>query len=178
MTCDAFVASDMGSPESRAPLLAAFAVEGIPEPKGSLTAIVRGGRAVLVPGLNRKRKDGTRSDGRQRYERWCRSVTAAAVAYQAVNRRVVRDEEALIVELAFFLPKPPSTPRRVTRPNRKPDIDKLTRAVFDCLTKSGSIADDARIVRMIVDKRFAIDRTPRVEIFIRDAAGVSQGALL
>jgi Holliday junction resolvase RusA-like endonuclease len=177
VTADAFVHGDMASP-AQAPLLAAFTVEGVPEPKGSLTPIVRNGRAVLVPGLNRKRKDGTRSDGRQRYERWCRAVTAAATVYQAVNRRVVRDDESLIVEIAFYLPKPASAPRRVVHPNRKPDIDKLTRAVFDCLTKAGVIADDARIVRMIVDKKFAIDRKPRAEIRIRDATGAMQGELV
>jgi Holliday junction resolvase RusA-like endonuclease len=177
MTFPAFVHAEMGG-SSGLPLLAAFRVDGVPEPKGSMTAIVRGGRAILIPAYDTKRKDGTRSDSRKRHEQWVRSVTAAGVVYQAVNRRHVRDDEALVVELKFFLPRPPSLPPRVHYPIRKKDADKLARLVLDCLTKSGTIADDGRIVDLVVRKRFAIGCPPGVEIVIRDAAGVAQGALL
>ena len=65
------------------------------------------------------------------------------------------------VQLAFILPRPrghygvrglrPSAPRY---PGRKPDIDKLTRAVLDALVAGGGIRDDARVVRLHADKTY------------------------
>lgn len=48
-------------------------------------------------------------------------------------------------------------------PGVKPDLDKLVRAVFDALTQSGVIGDDAQIVRMIASK-FYVVRTPGVAV--------------
>lgn len=68
--------------------------------------------------------------------------------------------------LRFFLPKPKSAPkRRRTWPDRKPDLDKLVRAVLDALT--GVIyTDDARVVRFEELSKDYGD-PPRVEIVIR-----------
>lgn len=154
-------------------LLARFDVVGVPEPKGSMTAIVRGNRAVLIPASAPKRKDGTRSDVRQRYAAWCRSVTASARAWQLVKRRTIAPDEELGVDIDFYLPRPPSTHKRITRPNTKPDVDKLTRCVFDCLEAGEIIGNDSRIVSMHVEEYFAYsaahDRPPGARITIRNA---------
>jgi crossover junction endodeoxyribonuclease RusA len=60
------------------------------------------------------------------------------------------------VRLEFVMPRPTSTPKRSTPAAiRKPDLDKLVRAVFDAITSSGCIADDARIVQLNASKRLA-----------------------
>ena len=61
------------------------------------------------------------------------------------------------IDVLFILPRPQALP--VSRPTpamtKIPDLDKLTRAVFDALTMSGLIADDARITRLSAAKRYA-----------------------
>ena len=62
---------------------------------------------------------------------------------------------AVAVELAFVLPRPVSTPKRVTPPAiRRPDLDKLTRAIFDAITNV-VIADDSQVVALLATKRLA-----------------------
>lgn len=81
------------------------------------------------------------------------------------------------VEIVFTLPKPKSRPkRRVTYPDRKPDIDKLVRPVLDSLTAAGTIEDDARVISLKASKVFpgescdALD-VPGAIIRIRAAGG-------
>jgi len=148
-------------------IIADFTVDGIAEPKGSVSAFVRGKRAVIVQGGRRnKRKDGTYSDAPDRYRKWTRDVTAAATVWQAVHRRPLVDDEPLRVEIGFYLPKPASASKRVLFPIRKPDSDKLARCVLDALTKGGLIADDARIVDLIISKRFACEKGPHARIIV------------
>lgn len=62
---------------------------------------------------------------------------------------------SVAVEITFTLKKPAYAPKkRTSYPDRKPDLDKLTRAVFDALTTSGVIEDDARIVECVARKVF------------------------
>jgi crossover junction endodeoxyribonuclease RusA len=84
------------------------------------------------------------------------------------NKPALRDWTRSVndVVIDFFLPKPASAPkRRRTWPMRKPDLDKLTRAMLDPLVKVRLIADDARIVELRVSKDYASggDR-PRAEV--------------
>ena len=69
------------------------------------------------------------------------------------------------VSMSFTLPKPASAPkRRVTYPDRKPDLSKLVRAVEDALTDAGVWEDDARVIKCVSRKvfpgesPFALDR--------------------
>lgn len=52
----------------------------------------------------------------------------------------------------FYLkrPKKPQSPF----PDRKPDMDKLIRAIFDGITDGGTWEDDARCVRLATDKLY------------------------
>lgn len=52
---------------------------------------------------------------------------------------------------------------------RKPDLSKLIRAAEDALTGIVYV-DDARITRLVVEKRFAVDSPPRVEICVQPVA--------
>ena len=56
----------------------------------------------------------------------------------------------------FHLPRPTSRPKRDMLPDRKPDLDKLVRAILDALTGT-VIVDDARVVQIYAGKRYADD---------------------
>lgn len=114
-------------------------VEGTPIPQGSKTGYVRAGRAVLV-------------DASKRLKSWRSTVRAAAEEAIHCTDWEALDEPAG-ARLVFVLPRPKRP--RFSRPAVKPDLDKLTRAVFDALTDAGVWADDSRVVSMRVDKVYA-----------------------
>lgn len=72
---------------------------------------------------------------------------------------------AVSVCLSFVLPRPKSAPKRSTPPAAKrPDIDKLIRAILDAITDV-VVHDDALVVNLHAYKRLAeIGETPGVEI--------------
>lgn len=74
------------------------------------------------------------------------------------------------VDLEFVLRRPVSTPKRRTPPAiRKPDVDKLLRAVLDALT-GVAWTDDARVIDARSRKRLAeLGETPGVWIAITAA---------
>ena len=115
-------------------------IDGVPVPQGSKTAFVVGKdrpRAVVVD----VKKDSLRA--------WRDQVAAVvkAAGWSVVGHVPVR------VDLAFFLPRGKTVSR--VFPTTKPDVDKLTRAVFDALTESGVIADDSQIVTATQTKKYA-----------------------
>lgn len=69
------------------------------------------------------------------------------------------------VDLAFVMPRPKSAPKRSTPPAiKRPDVDKLARAILDAVT-GVVVADDSQIVRLVATKRIAeIGETPGVHI--------------
>lgn len=75
------------------------------------------------------------------------------------------------LELEFVMPRPAATPKRRTPPAiKKPDVDKLIRAVLDALTKV-VWADDSVIVEVRASKRLAeIDGQPGCRILVREAS--------
>lgn len=63
---------------------------------------------------------------------------------------------AVNVQLVFIMPRPLSTPKRTTPPaTKKPDLDKLTRAVFDAIGSAGIWRDDSQVIGAVVSKRIA-----------------------
>jgi len=63
--------------------------------------------------------------------------------------------EPAVVDILFRLPRPKSAPKRVTQPVKRPDVDKLARAVLDGLVDGGAFADDSQVVSLAAQKRFA-----------------------
>lgn len=62
------------------------------------------------------------------------------------------------VSLEFVMRRPKSAPKRTTPPAvKKPDLDKLARAVFDAISSSGVWNDDSQVVSARLKKRIAID---------------------
>ena len=64
------------------------------------------------------------------------------------------------VVIQFFLPRPVSLPRRVLWPAKRPDLDKLIRAVLDGLTEGGAWKDDGQVVKLGSEKLYAAGDTP------------------
>jgi len=135
-----------------------FAIEvlGVPAPKGSNRAMLRGGRAVFVPGGSRVNAENLKS--------WDHNVRMEALAELGPLLSGPKFVEvSLAVSIVFRLARPkghwspkgglkPSAP---IRPISKPDIDKLTRSTLDSLT--GLVFDDdSRVVKLTVRKEYAI----------------------
>ena len=120
---------------------AEFFVRGEPAPKGSYRAIENRhtGRATLIP-------SGSDADKR-RLRDWTREVVRTAKAYRAENGDL-RYTGPCRIDLTFWFPMSlnaaPSDRARGWCPKpTKRDKDKLERCVFDALTESGIIVDDA-----------------------------------
>jgi crossover junction endodeoxyribonuclease RusA len=125
-----------------------------PAKQGDLVCYGKGGRHILV------HKDA------DALEDWRGRVMKAVERYvdQTAN-----PGEPLDVGITWSLARPKShwgTGRNADRlkpsapayPTSPPDLDKLTRAVFDALTKSGRLGDDAQIVDAWIRKRWATTR--------------------
>jgi Holliday junction resolvase RusA-like endonuclease len=66
-------------------------------------------------------------------------------------------EGPVVLAITFTRPKPVSAPKRKpTWPHRKPDWDKLARAVSDGLKDGGAYKDDAQVVRAMVIKDYPV----------------------
>lgn len=129
-----------------------FFAGGPPVPQGSKNAYVRGGRAVLV-------------DANPRLKAWRAAVRSAAEAAIEDAGWETLDEPCR-VHLDFTMPAP-KRPRWAV-PAVKPDLDKLTRAVFDALTDAGVWRDDSRVVSMEVSKKYEDDEAvPGVWVEVR-----------
>jgi Holliday junction resolvase RusA-like endonuclease len=59
------------------------------------------------------------------------------------------------VHATFVLPRPPSAPKHRWAPYKKPDGDKLLRALFDAITAGGAWVDDAQVVTCSWSKVYA-----------------------
>jgi crossover junction endodeoxyribonuclease RusA len=123
--------------------LSAF-VPGRPAPQGSKTYLGRrGGRGVLVE--SSKAVKPWRADVRETFTRDGMPTGAFASAVP------------LVVMIVFVMPRPAATPKtRATPPAvKRPDLDKLGRAVLDALTSAGVFADDSQVVTLLTHKRIA-----------------------
>lgn len=129
-------------------------VQGVPAPQGSKTAY--GGTRA-----NGTRYTNVVESGKKKLEPWRAAVTAVAA-----GRGGAPPKTDVHVEMVFYLPRPrghygtgrnagrlkPSAP---TYCATKPDVDKLLRAVFDGLTDSGLLHDDAQVVSCYAVKKYA-----------------------
>jgi len=138
-----------------------FTVWGVPAPKGSKSAFPIRRKAtgkmgaVVVEGKTARQKD------------WAHRVEEVVQGLAATGVPMLDCPLALTV--TFYLPKPASAPkRRRTLPMRRPDIDKLLRALLDPMT-GVLVRDDARFVEIFAIKHYAEDSPdprPRAEVRI------------
>ena len=123
-------------------------IPGTPAPQGSKRHV---GRGVLV--------ESSKAVGpwRERIA-W---FTAQAMTTHPVTTN------AVTIRLDFVMPRPASTPKRVTPPAvKRPDLDKLARAALDAITGI-AIADDSQVIDLHATKRLAeIGEPPGLTITI------------
>lgn len=118
----------------------AFYVHGIPESQGSARAFVRGGKPIITT-TNKNLGD------------WRRLVADASQEHAQMLGG------SISLRLHFYLPRPKSTPKKVEWPAKRPDLDKLIRAVGDALT--GIMwADDSQICVIYALKNYADEAHP------------------
>jgi crossover junction endodeoxyribonuclease RusA len=97
-----------------------FSVTGLPQPKGSAKAFLpKGWTRPVITSDNKGLKAWEQA---VRYE-----------AQRAANGLFFQDEPVALT-VTFGLPRPKSLSRRVKAHTKRPDLDKLTRAVGDALT--------------------------------------------
>lgn len=113
-----------------------FTVPGKPEPKGSTRIVPVRGRAVIT-------SDNPKLKAWQHAIQW----TARSLAAPPFTG-------AVAVLLVFYLARPASLSRLHRHPARRPDVDKLARAVLDALTGE-LLHDDGQVVELYARKRFA-----------------------
>jgi Holliday junction resolvase RusA-like endonuclease len=116
-------------------------VRDTPQPQGSKRAFalrkagVPTGQAVVV------------DDNKPGLRNWRESVRAEV---QKVMDGRSPLEGPVVLAVTFTVPKPKSAPkRRVTWPEKKPDLDKLLRSVCDGLKSGGAYGDDAQVVEIV-----------------------------
>src|SRR5580658_8643816 len=127
-----------------------FTVRGVPVPQGSKRALVHRstGRAVVI------------EQGGQRHKDWRQDVKAAAREAMIWDTLSVPFTGPVGVSICFTVPKPKSAPKtRRTWPDKRPDLDKLVRAILDAITGE-VIADDAQVVQLLASKVYPGEDTP------------------
>ena len=127
-----------------------FTVRGVPVPQGSKRALVHRstGRAVVI------------EQGGQRHKDWRQDVKAAARWAMIWDTVSVPFTGPVGVSICFTVPKPKSAPKtRRTWPDKRPDLDKLVRAILDAITGE-VIADDAQVVQLLASKVYPGEDTP------------------
>lgn len=114
---------------------------GVPAPKGSTRSFVpKGWTRAITTGANPKTKP------------WQEAVKQAALDARGDALPI---EEPVALFVRFYLPRPKSTPKRITQQAKKPDLDKLLRSTKDALKDAGLYRDDALVVVAVASKHFA-----------------------
>lgn len=129
--------------------MTAFFVAGIPQPQGSKTAYVRGGRAVVVDKNPKLLKP------------WRAAVAKVAAATWVYGRPL---EGPVRVYAGFVFERPASVKRDY--PHVRPDLDKLLRALMDGITDAGVVwGDDCQVVEIETTKVYGAE--PGVHVVIK-----------
>jgi len=129
-----------------------FFVPGTPAPQGSKRYI---GRGISL-------------ESSKALPTWRHDIRTAAQDYATqVPWSMPFTGQPLTMGLVFVMPRPTSTPKRRTPPAiKRPDLDKLLRAVCDALT-TVLFTDDSAITRLTAAKRLAdIGETPGAHIVL------------
>jgi crossover junction endodeoxyribonuclease RusA len=129
-----------------------FFVPGKPAPQGSKRHV---GRGILI--------ESSKALGpwRERIAIVAREATGGA------GPRMFTAGDPLAVHIEFVMPRPAGTPKsRTPAAVKRPDVDKLARAVLDAITDV-LIHDDSAVVHLQATKRLAaIDEPPGADVTV------------
>lgn len=131
-----------------------FQVRGIPQPKGSTKAFMRPGmKYPVVTNDNLKTKP------------WAEGVRLVAQQHAPS----LPWDGAVELSVYFFLVRPKSLPKKALHHIKKPDLDKLLRAVKDAL-KGVIYLDDSQVMEVQAKKTYATNTmAPGVMVVARRA---------
>ncbi|MGZ4610442.1 MAG: RusA family crossover junction endodeoxyribonuclease [Actinomycetes bacterium] len=113
-----------------------FTVYGDPRPQGSKRHV---GRGILV------------ESGGQAFHDWRYDMTCAAREAMSARQPLTGPVE---VRATFSLKRPASAKKAGAYHAKRPDLDKLLRALLDALQASGVVEDDGQVARLLVTKTY------------------------
>lgn len=135
-----------------------FKVYGVPVPQGSMRAFNVNGRARI--------SQGGSAESRRKLGDWRQAI--GEEARRALPEDATLLEGPVYVTVSFLLPKPKSAPKKLRHCTKKPDLDKLLRALLDAL--SGVIfTDDSQVVSLTAAKSYAIECRPHADVLVMSA---------
>lgn len=149
-------------------------VAGVPAPQGSKRGYARRGRGGKL--------HVSLVESSERVKPWREDVQQAFIAlpYGASVLTRFPAHRPVVIKIVFVMPRPKATPKTKATPAavKKPDLDKLIRAVLDALTKTdtwaGVYADDSQVVTVAAHKRVAeLGETPGAMIHVEPASAAS-----
>jgi len=137
-------------------------IPGVPAPQGSKRHVGNGIMVEMSKGV----------------KPWRESIRSALIT--SAGQPVERFGGAVIVHCEFVMPRPKCLAKRVTPLHvKRPDRDKLKRAVNDAITSAGVICDDSADCGGACVKRYAeIGEVPGLRLRITDATADAWRALL
>lgn len=145
-----------------------FVVVGVAHGKGSTKSF------AYVPKEGGRPRVKTMNDN-PKTAGWASTIAnCAALELQRAEHRGLVFDAGVELEACFHLPRPQalltkSKAGRVFPHTKKPDLDKLARAVKDALTRVVWL-DDSQVTDLFVHKRYcSAGEFPRVEIVVRAA---------
>ena len=133
-------------------------VGGEPVPQGST-------KSFYIKKLNRV----VTTHGNKNTNRWRERIAHEAQATDKTREVSFFDANRALgyaVEAKFIFTKPKSTPKKVKLNTKRPDLDKLIRAVLDGITDV-LIPDDAQVVSRTCDKCYGENEPPGLRIKVR-----------
>jgi Holliday junction resolvase RusA-like endonuclease len=150
----------------------AFVVEGLPQTKGSIKGFCP--YAWALEAVQKARATGKKvgprviiTNDNDNAKAWQSLIAEAA---RSVLNGAPMFAGAVVVELAFYMPRPQRLKAGQVAHTTRPDVDKLARCALDGLTGILYV-DDGRVSAIGIRKQYATaaDDRPRVEITITEA---------
>ncbi len=128
----------MASIETKPDIEVAFKVMGEPVPQGSVRAFVTKSGRPIITHSNRNTTE------------WRQRIARVA---QDTRPNKWEMDRAILLDIVFLMPRPKSLPKKIIQDVKRPDLDKLVRAVMDALTGI-FYQDDSQVTQLTASKNY------------------------